>query len=123
MPGQIGLSGTAILTILVFGQIAAIAITGTNSALHDLLAGTVTVDISSQRIFKDSQSLLDYQKKMYVVAQDLDWKGVYMCYLQLSLLGIKAVCIQGNTLEKLDVLKNVNKRNILRTPAEVGLML
>lgn len=66
---------------------------------------------------------IDYQKKMYVVAQDLDWKGVYMCYLQLSLLGIKAVCIQGNTLEKLDVLKNVNKRNILRTPAEVGLML
>lgn len=63
--GQIGLIGTAILIILVFGQIAAIAITGTNSALHDLLAGTVTVDISSQRIFKDSQSLLDYQKKMY----------------------------------------------------------
>lgn len=66
---------------------------------------------------------IDYQKKMYVVAQDLDWKGVYMCYLQLSLLGIKAVCIQGNTLEKLDALKNVNKRHVLRTPAEMGLLL
>ena len=64
--GQIGIIGTGILILLVIGQVAAIAITNTNSALHDLLAGTVTVDISSQRIFKDSQALLDYQKKMYV---------------------------------------------------------
>lgn len=63
--GQIGIWGTAILAALVIGQIAAIAVTDSNSALHDLLAGTVTVDISSQRIFKDSQALLDYQKRMY----------------------------------------------------------
>lgn len=41
---------------------------------------------------------VNYQRKMEVVAQDLDWKGVYMCYLQLSLLGIKATVIQGDTL-------------------------
>jgi len=63
--GQIGIIGTGILILLVIGQVAALAVTSTNSALHDLLAGTVTVDISSQRIFKDSQALLDYQKKMY----------------------------------------------------------
>ena len=68
--GQIGIFGTAILVILAVGQIAAIAVTDTNSALHDLLAGTVTVDISSQRIFKDSQALLDYQKKMYAEKAD-----------------------------------------------------
>lgn len=38
------------------------------------------------------------QECLRVVAQDLDWKGVYMCYLQLSLLGIRAVVVQGNTL-------------------------
>lgn len=38
------------------------------------------------------------QECLRVVAQDLDWKGVYMCYLQLSLLGIRAVVVQGDTL-------------------------
>ena len=63
--GQIGIFGTAILAALVLGQVVSIAVTGTNSALHDLLAGTVTVDIASQRTFRDTQALLDYQKKMY----------------------------------------------------------
>ncbi len=38
---------------------------------------------------------LNHQRCMEVVAQDLDWKGVYMTYLQLSLLGIKAIVVQG----------------------------
>lgn len=38
---------------------------------------------------------LNYQRKLEVIAQDLDWKGVYMCYLQLSLLGLRAICVQG----------------------------
>lgn len=41
---------------------------------------------------------VNYQKCMRVVAQDLDWKGVYMCYLQLSLLGINATVAQGDAL-------------------------
>lgn len=40
----------------------------------------------------------NYQKDLEVVAQDLDWKSVYMCYLQLSLLGVRAICVQGDTL-------------------------
>lgn len=63
--GQIGIFGTAILAALAIGQVVSIAVTSTNSALHDLLAGTVTVDISSQRTFRDTQALLDYQKRMY----------------------------------------------------------
>lgn len=31
---------------------------------------------------------INYQKCLDVVAQDLDWNGVYMTYIQLSLLGI-----------------------------------
>jgi len=40
----------------------------------------------------------DYQKVMKVQAVDLDIKAVHMCYIQLSLLGIPAVVIHGNTL-------------------------
>ena len=41
---------------------------------------------------------VNYQKVMDVVAQDLDWKGVYMCYVQLSLLGYAAVVQQVDAL-------------------------
>lgn len=65
---------------------------------------------------------IDYQRKMKVVAQDLDWKGVYMCYLQLSLLGIKAVCVQGNTLAE-PYIKSYPPERVLYTPAEKGLLI
>lgn len=66
---------------------------------------------------------IDYQKMMRVVAQDLDWKGVYMCYVQLSLLGIEAVCIQGDTLKEPVDLRKIPKANILFTPRAAGILL
>ena len=62
---------------------------------------------------------VNYQKDMKVVAQDLDWKGVYMCHLQLSLLGIKAICVQGNTLTE-PYIRGYSKERVLYTPAEMG---
>ncbi len=41
---------------------------------------------------------LNYQKQMVVTAVDIDIKSVAMTYLQLSLLGIPAVVIHGNSL-------------------------
>lgn len=41
----------------------------------------------------------DYSKNMFAVAQDIDFKCVCMTYLQLSLYGIPAVVIHGNSLE------------------------
>lgn len=41
----------------------------------------------------------NYQDKMKVVAQDLDVKCVYMTYTQLSIAGINAEVIQGDTLK------------------------
>lgn len=43
---------------------------------------------------------IDYQNRLLVTCQDLDWKAVYMCYVQLSLYGIPAVVVQGNTLSE-----------------------
>lgn len=40
----------------------------------------------------------EYREKLNVIAQDLDFKCVYMAYVQFSLCGINAVVIQGNTL-------------------------
>lgn len=65
---------------------------------------------------------IDYQRKMEVVAQDLDWKGVYMCYLQLSLLGISAICVQGDTICE-PYAKGYAKERILYTPAKVGVII
>ena len=41
----------------------------------------------------------NYQDLINVVAQDLDYKCVWMSYVQLSIAGINAKVIQGNTLK------------------------
>lgn len=41
---------------------------------------------------------LDFQRQMVVLANDIDAKCVYMCYVQLSLFGIPAVVQHGNSL-------------------------
>ena len=65
---------------------------------------------------------VDYQRKMRVVAQDLDWKGVYMCYLQLSLLGINAIVVQGDTLCE-PYTNGYPANRTLITPARMGVMV
>lgn len=45
-----------------------------------------------------SQLDLNPQTQMHAVCVDVDTRAVHMCYLQLSLLGIPAVVIHGNTL-------------------------
>ena len=66
---------------------------------------------------------INYQTAMEVVAQDIDWKGVYMCYVQLSLLGISAICVQGSTLEEPYDSSRTEKSHILRTPRKAGLLV
>lgn len=67
---------------------------------------------------------IDYQRAMKVVTQDLDWKAVYMTYVQLSLLGISAVVIQGDTLqEPLRRMKEYPPERIFRTPRKKGMLI
>ena len=65
---------------------------------------------------------IDYQRKLRITAQDLDWNGVYMTYIQLSLLGAKAIVVQGDTLCE-PYTKEYEERRIFRTPAEMGALL
>lgn len=64
----------------------------------------------------------NFQQCMRVVAQDLDWKGVYMCYVQLSLLGIDAVVVQGDTLTDPYISGHYPQNRIFRTPKNMGLL-
>ena len=63
----------------------------------------------------------DYQRRLTVVAQDLDWKGVYMTYLQLSLIGCRAAVVQGDTLVE-PYTDNYPPERIMRTPAMMGVL-
>jgi uncharacterized RDD family membrane protein YckC len=62
--GTIDIFSLAILAILVIAQLATIVVTPTNSALHDKLADTVAVDMSSQLIFESDLARTAYQKKI-----------------------------------------------------------
>lgn len=41
---------------------------------------------------------INYQRRMHITAVDVDIKAVHMTYVQLSLLGVPAVVVHGNTL-------------------------
>lgn len=76
--------------------------------------------IAAAKVLRDHG--INYQRKMKVIAQDLDWKGVYMSYLQCSLLGIRMTIYQGDTLsEPFD--RMTDPFRILRTPAEMGVLI
>lgn len=64
---------------------------------------------------------VNYQKRLHIVAQDLDWNGLYMTYVQLSLLGIKAIVVQGDTLLE-PYRKGYDESRVFRTPAEMGVI-
>ncbi len=61
---SIGLTGTVILVLILVLQLVLMALTRTNSMVHDLLAGTVVVDYASQRIFRSTEDLIAYQKQV-----------------------------------------------------------
>lgn len=66
---------------------------------------------------------INYQYCMKVTAQDLDWRSVYMAYVQFSLLGIDAVVIQGDTLCNPYIPGETDERRVLRTPKNMGVLL
>lgn len=62
--GFIGIVGTIAMIILLLLQLVALIRTETNSAIHDLLASTVVVDMKSQMIFEDAQQMEVYKQKL-----------------------------------------------------------
>lgn len=49
---------------LLIAQVVMAVMTRNHSLLHDLMAGTVVVDYSTQKIFKSTEDLIEYQKRI-----------------------------------------------------------
>lgn len=61
---------------------------------------------------KEKEKGINYQDCYEVIAQDLDWNCVYMCYVQLSLMGVYGKVIQKDSLSG----EEPDKDNVLFTP-------
>lgn len=62
---MLGLLGTVILGLMAIGQIVCVGVTRNNCALHDLMAGTVAVDLASQQVFETREEMLAYVKRIH----------------------------------------------------------
>lgn len=77
--------------------------------------------IAMAKVLKDRG--INYQRCMEVVAQDLDWRSVYMAYVQFSLLGISAEVVQGDTLSEPYVQGKYPEECIFKTPKRMGVLM
>ena len=89
--------------------------------LNEPSAGGGGMIIAAAKVLQEHG--IDYQRHLDVVAQDLDWNGVYMCYLQMSLYGISGIVVQGDTLADPYDPKTTERYRILRTPAKMGALI
>lgn len=63
--GAMDMTGTIVLFGLLVAQVICIAATRNNCAIHDKLAGTVTIDLASQRVFASPEALVEYMKRIH----------------------------------------------------------
>lgn len=64
--------------------------------INEPACGSGTMVIGA--VWAMKQKNFDFQRKSFFVAQDIDIRCVWMAYIQLSLYGIPAVVVHGNTL-------------------------
>ena len=62
--GITGLPGTLCLLVLGAAQMICLIVSQNNCAIHDLLAGTAVVDITSQMIFRSTEELIAFKKRV-----------------------------------------------------------
>ncbi len=62
---SVGIVGPIVLGAILLLEIILIIATRNNSLIHDLLAGTVAVDLASQMIFDSEEDLVEYTKKLH----------------------------------------------------------
>lgn len=63
--GVLDIVGVIVILGILVLQIALILSSRTRSAIHDMISGTVTVDIASQMIFETREEMLEYRKKLH----------------------------------------------------------
>ena len=60
-----GIVGIAILAGLALSQIVLLISTRERTPIHDMMAGTVAVDLASQMIFDSTEELLEYKQRIH----------------------------------------------------------
>lgn len=85
--------------------------------LHEPSCGGGGMILAVAKVLKERG--LDFRRCMRVTAQDIDLKAVYMCYMQLSIIGIKATVLYGNALST----EKTAREHIFQTPAERGMLV
>lgn len=63
--GSISLVGIVALLLVVVGQIICVAVNPMRLTIHDRMSGTVVVDITSQKIFENTDDLIAYTKRIH----------------------------------------------------------
>lgn len=61
----IGIIAVAILGAILVGELLSLVLSKTGALIHDSIAGTVAVDMASQRIFESIDDKLDYIKRLH----------------------------------------------------------
>ena len=62
--GSLGIYGTALILGLLLLQLILISVTRYHSLIHDLLAGTVVIDMPSQMIFDTQEEMMAYKARL-----------------------------------------------------------
>ncbi len=70
IPQMFGLTGPIIILAVLITTVAMTIATKTRSPIHDMFAGTVTVDMSSQLIFDTAEELLAYKQRLHAEIAD-----------------------------------------------------
>ena len=65
LSGSLGYLGFIVLGLIAILEIVMMAVTKTNSCVHDLISDSVVVDFASQRIFESEEELLETKKKIH----------------------------------------------------------
>ena len=63
--GTMGIVATAIIAAIGIVQLGLFFATKNRSQIHDLISGTVAIDIASQMIFSTPEELLEYKKRIH----------------------------------------------------------
>lgn len=63
--GTIGIVGPLVIVGIALLQIILLAVSRTNSVIHDRLSDTVVVDMESQMIFDSEEELIEYTKRLH----------------------------------------------------------
>lgn len=101
---------------LIINDIEEIKQTDNIITLNEPSCGGGGMILAYLKILKDNN--INYQKKVKIIAQDLDFRSVYMTYIQLSLVGARAKVVQGDTLLEPNVK---DRERIFYTPTWKGL--